>query len=538
MSLPTQRLHDLDALRAFAMLLGIVLHALLSFTGQWWIVRDTSSSPLFQWIVEAIHGFRMPLFFLLSGFFTAMLWNRRGPADLLRQRTLRIVLPLMIGMVTIIPLMWTSVGLAFRLSPEPPELGELWSAAAEGDTQTVVGLVATGADIDALDPEHGLAPLAYASLFQRTETMTALLGLGADVNVRTSDGDTCLHTAAFFGLDRSARVLIDAGADTTLLNRSGSTPMLTMLAPKEITVAFGAELGYDDWDAIVAGRERIAAMLTDLAPQPPPDANAQPTRAPWRDTLERLMARDVFAHLWFLWFLCWLLAAFASAMPIVRLFPRPPRALLASGLCLLWLLPLTWVFQRLMHSGGFGPDTSTGLIPMPHVLGYYAVFFGFGALLFTSDGAIRALTRRWWVYALLGAGAFLLSHELREGSSIAAMLGGDSVVALIEDAAQVTYTWCTSLALIGIFGVVFSRERYWVRFASDSSYWLYLVHLPLVIVGQALARLMTLPALVEASVLIASVTLVLLVSYRYAVRYTPVGTLLNGKRTRRAGPSI
>ena len=50
--------------------------------------------------------------------------------------------------------------------------------------------------------------------------------------------------------------------------------------------------------------------------------------------------------------------------------------------------------QWFMGDGGatpiFGPDTSTGLLPIPHVFAYYAIFFGFGALDFEfDDGSAR-----------------------------------------------------------------------------------------------------------------------------------------------------
>jgi len=45
-----------------------------------------------------IHGFRMPLFFLLSGFFTAMLWQSRGLQRLWRHRLNRLGLPLAAGL--------------------------------------------------------------------------------------------------------------------------------------------------------------------------------------------------------------------------------------------------------------------------------------------------------------------------------------------------------------------------------------------------------------------------------------------------------
>src|SRR5262249_47411692 len=87
------RRHDLDALRAFAMLLGMALHASLSFSTLPWIVHDTRQSELYSVFMMAVHGFRMPLFFLVSGFFTAMLWRRRGLASLLKQRAVRILVP-------------------------------------------------------------------------------------------------------------------------------------------------------------------------------------------------------------------------------------------------------------------------------------------------------------------------------------------------------------------------------------------------------------------------------------------------------------
>ena len=88
-----ERRHDLDALRAIAMLLGIVLHAALSFSPIPWTVKDSQTSEVYSVLFAALHGFRMPLFFMLSGFFTAMLWRKRGLASLIKHRFKRIFLP-------------------------------------------------------------------------------------------------------------------------------------------------------------------------------------------------------------------------------------------------------------------------------------------------------------------------------------------------------------------------------------------------------------------------------------------------------------
>ena len=73
----------MDALRAFAMLLGIALHALQAFTQPTGGVEDSRLNEQFvQLFLLAIHGFRMPLFFLVSGFFTAMLCAQAGDSVL------------------------------------------------------------------------------------------------------------------------------------------------------------------------------------------------------------------------------------------------------------------------------------------------------------------------------------------------------------------------------------------------------------------------------------------------------------------------
>ena len=102
-----KRLHDLDALRACAMLLGVLLHAVF-YTIPFRYFRhhvlpgasNAWALPYFH-LVQLVHGFRMPVFFLLSGFFCALLWQRRGLRGLLKNRILRIALPLLICIPTV-----------------------------------------------------------------------------------------------------------------------------------------------------------------------------------------------------------------------------------------------------------------------------------------------------------------------------------------------------------------------------------------------------------------------------------------------------
>lgn len=89
------RIHGLDALRAFALLLGIVLHSLLPFAPEMpWLVNDTRTSPAAFAGVYVIHLFRMVLFMMLAGYLGRMVLMRRGTRAYLRDRTVRILLPL------------------------------------------------------------------------------------------------------------------------------------------------------------------------------------------------------------------------------------------------------------------------------------------------------------------------------------------------------------------------------------------------------------------------------------------------------------
>ena len=92
---PSERLHGLDALRGTALLLGVVLHASMSyFPVTIWIVPDTDNSPVAGAIFFAIHLFRMTSFFLIAGLFAHMMLGRRGTVGFIRDRLSRIAGPL------------------------------------------------------------------------------------------------------------------------------------------------------------------------------------------------------------------------------------------------------------------------------------------------------------------------------------------------------------------------------------------------------------------------------------------------------------
>ncbi|MET0138320.1 MAG: acyltransferase family protein, partial [Sphingobium sp.] len=99
-----RREHFWDAARALLMLLGIPYHAALAYKpGQEWIVASGEGSPVFVYLAEWIHLFRMPAFFIVAGYFAALLLARRDADIWLRGRLLRLGVPLVAAMLILVP---------------------------------------------------------------------------------------------------------------------------------------------------------------------------------------------------------------------------------------------------------------------------------------------------------------------------------------------------------------------------------------------------------------------------------------------------
>jgi hypothetical protein len=102
------RLHALDAVRASALLLGVALHAAQPYVaGLYWLTREPPDN-IIAGLWYTIHMFRMPLFFLIAGFFARVMLERRGPAGFIKDRCRRIMLPLVAG----VPILMLLTGLA------------------------------------------------------------------------------------------------------------------------------------------------------------------------------------------------------------------------------------------------------------------------------------------------------------------------------------------------------------------------------------------------------------------------------------------
>jgi len=112
------------------MLLGLLLHAAISYleTGFQgvWPFRDQSTSIICDILLTFIHVFRMPIFFVMAGFFAALLLARRGATELVRNRARRILVPFITGWIVVMPL--THAGFTFAIVAQRESYEVAWQA--------------------------------------------------------------------------------------------------------------------------------------------------------------------------------------------------------------------------------------------------------------------------------------------------------------------------------------------------------------------------------------------------------------------------
>lgn len=120
------RIHAMDNLRALAMLAGVVFHAALAHSPLMhpiWPAADAGRSTVVDVVAWFTHMFRMPLFFVVAGYFAALLVARRGIGGLFRNRCARVLLPLLLFLsVVLFSMHWLTVEAAATVTHPSPAL--------------------------------------------------------------------------------------------------------------------------------------------------------------------------------------------------------------------------------------------------------------------------------------------------------------------------------------------------------------------------------------------------------------------------------
>ncbi|ESQ80537.1 acyltransferase family protein [Asticcacaulis sp. YBE204] len=286
----------------------------------------------------------------------------------------------------------------------------------------------------------------------------------------------------------------------------------------------------------------IITMLIMAALKANPELASKPAAPPPPLTAETFP----LTHLWFLYVLLILYALF---VPLRGLFAFIDRGgslrravdavfsvIIKSGLSplvfglplflMLMAQPQTWMYW-------FGvPTPDKGVVPNAVALVAFGSAFGVGWLLHRNVGLLETIKKQWLtgIVSAIGFTAWCLWSEgivpkFDMASYPAQMLYAASYVLGI-------WAWC--LGLTGLALRFLDRPNPFWRYVADSSYWVYIVHLPLLLVLQYLALDLDWPAEAKFSLVVMGTLFISLATYQLLVRYSFIGTILNGKRVKPA----
>jgi glucan biosynthesis protein C len=236
-------------------------------------------------------------------------------------------------------------------------------------------------------------------------------------------------------------------------------------------------------------------------------------------------------HLWFLEYLIVLYIVGAIAVAVVSLVLSQParqaalqafRRVVQSPWAPLILAVPSFAAQLLMPNPWI--EDPPGFIPVFRIVAVYAVPFAFGWLLYLNSDLLDSLARRAWLYsglAVVACLAYLFSYGLPFDRAVLFY-----VIRAVHSLAM----WLLILGIAGLFLRYLSDHSPYRRYLCDSSYFLYIVHMPVILVFQLLLKDVALPPLAKMFIVLAGTIAVLLPLYRYAVRPTFIGAVLNGRR--------
>jgi peptidoglycan/LPS O-acetylase OafA/YrhL len=254
-------------------------------------------------------------------------------------------------------------------------------------------------------------------------------------------------------------------------------------------------------------------------------------------TMKTLESGSVSHHLHplHLWFLEYLILLYAIGAVVAYASSRAPEAWKRGFTSAYrWALNrpyapalfavFSWVPLTLMRGNLKDCD---GFTPEPLILSAYIGPFLFGWVLYHNRDLLPRFERHTGVYVALAVVAFFVYGLASAGTQPA-----------LKAAGNVLLCWLLIFACTGLFLKYFSRSSPLGRYMSDASYWLYIVHMPVVVGFQVALMRLPIPALAKIPLVLALSVVVLVVSYDLFVRPTWIGALLNGRRYPRRLPKV
>jgi glucans biosynthesis protein C len=252
-------------------------------------------------------------------------------------------------------------------------------------------------------------------------------------------------------------------------------------------------------------------------------------------------------HLWFLYFLILYCGCAVICLPLIKRLINPNGRFVSltkflSYCSLKWwgslLLGSFMIIPMLGMTDGFGVDTSaSGLIPRPAPFVLYGMYFALGWIMFRQTELLhnmRQYKRQNLIVSIVLIAVLIGVNLALKGASPLHIILIRALINILYSFASITAVF----AFIGYMMTYFSAANSEIRYMSDASYWGYLVHLPLVGYFQILVAQYDLFWPFKLILIFVPVTLILFTSYRYLVRTTAIGALLNGAKIEKGNANL
>ena len=457
----TERFNGLDAARAAAMLLGVFYHLPIAFMGGFMGAPPSPKSAIDGWL----HSFRMPLFFLISGFFARMMLSKYGWRKYLLRRWQRIGAALFVSLALLA--LYRDAAERWRAASPPPAFGPF-----PGMGQPFPG--------GPLGPGAFPAGAGFPTGPMNRPALPTTGAAGAPPSGAVPPGTQTPGA-------RGAAPTFPGFPGPGSTGRDASAPAASGGTPPGMGFGWPPGGGFGP----PGGGPPPATFPVSMP--------GMPSRA-WATRLFGPFSRHVaLEHLWFLWYLLVML----TVAPAVTVLIRGTvgrivgidswhaglggllRWNLAGFLLALVTLPALvhargWMGWTLANPHGFLGTFPDVLFQYTPDWPFYSLYFLAGWWLYLARQHLASLERHWaWAF-VFGVTAHALSQ------SLAARYAPQTSLPAYDWIRWGTFglfglgSAYSALGFLGVFQRYFQHPSAAVRYLADTALWVYLIHLPLI----------------------------------------------------------
>lgn len=227
-----------------------------------------------------------------------------------------------------------------------------------------------------------------------------------------------------------------------------------------------------------------------------------------------------FYHLWFLAYLIYLnLIAILLVKILPWLFIKPIKVLnYKSGQIALYSFA---TFFLASIPATLEPDgtikTASAIAPDNSMIMFYLIIFLLGWFAFQNQSLLTNLNKYWYLFLIIGSIGYFAHLATSE------QLDFDYRVVYFGASLNLSF------AILGLMQKLITKPNSVVSYFSQGCYWIYIVHLPIVLLMLALLEDYDLGMGVRFSLVLTLTTLLSIASYQLLVRHKPIGRFLGEK---------